>query len=242
MFSGDYGRQALDAIERLEHCATLSDAVEVMAVAVARFGFETILVTGLPEPGQRFSQRVIARRWSAEWFAHYTEENLDRVDPVARHCRRSAAPFEWVEAPYDPDTEREAAAVMRRAIDFRMARGFTVPIHGPAGYRAGVSLGGVDLDLNRHSKPALHLLTIYGFDQIHRLRQPYKTPHRSLTPREREVLNWAAHGKSAWEVGEILHIAQRTAEEHMATASRKLGAMNKTHAVAIAIRRKLIEP
>ena len=51
---------------------------------------------------------------------------------------------------------------------------------------------------------------------------------------------WAAQGKSAWEIGEILHIAQRTAEEHLATAARKLGAVNRTHAVAIAIRSKVI--
>lgn len=242
MFAGDYGRQALDAIERLERCTTISGAMDVMTATFSRFGFETIVVTGLPEPGERFAQRVIAKRWPAAWFAFYTEENLDRVDPVARHCRRSTVPFEWAEAPYDRETERGAAEVMRRAADFRMTRGFAVPMHGPAGYAAAVSLGGVDLDLNRRSKPALHVLGLYGYDHIRRLCQPPKGLHRSLTPREREVLSWAARGKSAWEVGEILHITQRTAEEHVATASRKLGAMNKTHAVAIAIGRKLIEP
>jgi LuxR family quorum sensing-dependent transcriptional regulator len=47
---------------------------------------------------------------------------------------------------------------MRRAADFRMVRGFIVPIHGFSGYEAAVSLGGVDLDLNLRSKPALHLM------------------------------------------------------------------------------------
>jgi LuxR family transcriptional regulator, quorum-sensing system regulator BjaR1 len=62
-----------------------------------------------------------------------------------------------------------------------------------------------------------------------------------LTPREREVLAWVAQGKSAWEIGEILEIAKRTVDEHAQTAVRKLGAVNRTHAVAIALRDNLIE-
>jgi DNA-binding CsgD family transcriptional regulator len=65
-------------------------------------------------------------------------------------------------------------------------------------------------------------------------------PH-SLTPREREVLTWVARGKSAWEIGEILHIVKRTVDEHVQTATRKLGAANRAQAVAIALRRRIIE-
>ena len=62
-----------------------------------------------------------------------------------------------------------------------------------------------------------------------------------LTPRERDVLAWVAQGKSAWEIGEILEIAKRTVDEHAQTAVRKLGAVNRTHAVAIALRDNLIQ-
>jgi DNA-binding CsgD family transcriptional regulator len=63
----------------------------------------------------------------------------------------------------------------------------------------------------------------------------------SLTAREREVLTWISLGKSAWEIGEILGIAKRTVDEHAQTASRKLGAANRTQAVAIAVRDRLID-
>ena len=62
----------------------------------------------------------------------------------------------------------------------------------------------------------------------------------NLTPREREVLTWISLGKSAWEIGEILGIAKRTVDEHAQTATRKLGAANRTQAVAIAVRDCLI--
>jgi len=61
-----------------------------------------------------------------------------------------------------------------------------------------------------------------------------------LTSREKEVLTWVARGKSAWEIGEILDIAKRTVDEHAQTAVRKLGAMNRTHAVALAVRDRII--
>ena len=62
----------------------------------------------------------------------------------------------------------------------------------------------------------------------------------SLTPREREVLWWAAQGKSAREIAEILHIGERTVNEHSQNAIRKLGAANRTQAVAVALRERLI--
>ena len=63
---------------------------------------------------------------------------------------------------------------------------------------------------------------------------------QALTSREVEVLTWVARGKSAWEIGEILDIAKRTVDEHAQTAVRKLGAVNRTHAVALAVRDRII--
>lgn len=62
-----------------------------------------------------------------------------------------------------------------------------------------------------------------------------------LTPREREVLTWVSRGKSASEIGEILHITKRTVDEHVQRAVRKFGAANRTQAAAIAIRDRLID-
>jgi len=73
--------------------------------------------------------------------------------------------------------------------------------------------------------------------------RPTQAQNRSiaLTPRELEVLTWVARGKSAWEIGEILQITKRTVDEHAQTAVRKIGAVNRTHAVAIAVRDRIVE-
>jgi LuxR family quorum sensing-dependent transcriptional regulator len=66
--------------------------------------------------------------------------------------------------------------------------------------------------------------------------RPRSTTKSKLTPREVEVLRWVANGKSAWEIGEILHIAKRTVDAHVQAGGRKLGATNRTHAVSLALR------
>jgi DNA-binding CsgD family transcriptional regulator len=51
--------------------------------------------------------------------------------------------------------------------------------------------------------------------------------------REREVLASAAEGKTAWEIGCILSLSQRTIEWHFLQAYKKLGATNRLRTIAI---------
>ena len=62
----------------------------------------------------------------------------------------------------------------------------------------------------------------------------------SLTPREIESLRWTMDGKTAWEVGNILGISERTAVLHVNNAMHKLGCINKHQAVLKALRLGLI--
>jgi LuxR family quorum sensing-dependent transcriptional regulator len=95
-------------------------------------------------------------------------------------------------------------------------------------------------DLSAYKKRTLHLMTLYAADRICSLRSAQSAPKPVLTNRQQEVLTWAAAGKSAWEMGEILNISARTVEEHAQQALQRLGAVNRTQAVAIAIRDRLI--
>jgi DNA-binding CsgD family transcriptional regulator len=61
-----------------------------------------------------------------------------------------------------------------------------------------------------------------------------------LTDREREVLALLAQGLQLEEIGQRLGIGAETVRTHVRNASDRLGASNRTHAVAIAIRHKLI--
>jgi DNA-binding CsgD family transcriptional regulator len=102
-------------------------------------------------------------------------------------------------------------------------------------------------------KHELHLIMIYWVQRAvdiiaeeHRgkvtiNRQPSETPGILLTDRERDMLAWAARGKTASDTAEILKISDETVETHIRNAMRKLDATNKTHAVAKAIYLGLID-
>jgi LuxR family transcriptional regulator, quorum-sensing system regulator BjaR1 len=59
-----------------------------------------------------------------------------------------------------------------------------------------------------------------------------ETPRARLTTRERDSLTYVAEGKTDWEIAKILGISETTARTHVDNARRKLGAVNRAHAVA----------
>jgi len=65
-------------------------------------------------------------------------------------------------------------------------------------------------------------------------------PHETLTPRQREVLQLAAEGKTNAEIAARLNISQRTVENHRATLMQRLGLQNQTELIRHAMRHGLI--
>ena len=65
-------------------------------------------------------------------------------------------------------------------------------------------------------------------------------PEVALTPRETEVISLVARGLGNKEIGSMLGTASGTVKAHVQSILSKLGAKDRTHAVAIAIRRGII--
>jgi LuxR family transcriptional regulator, transcriptional regulator of spore coat protein len=63
----------------------------------------------------------------------------------------------------------------------------------------------------------------------------------TLSPRELEILTWAANGKTYWETARILGIAYASVHSHANSLRLKLNAVNVTHAVARGYELGLIE-
>ena len=67
-------------------------------------------------------------------------------------------------------------------------------------------------------------------------------PSEPLSPREQEVLKLIAEAHTNREIGEILHLSEKTVESHRGNLLRKLGMRDRVQLVRYAIRRGLIEP
>jgi LuxR family quorum sensing-dependent transcriptional regulator len=237
----DTSRDAFSFVDAVERLTSVDDVANAMAQALARYGIEHFIVTGLPTKGQLFEELVIASRWPPEFFMLYVENDYALLDPLIRLAIQSHMPFEWHAESYQSDGNPRVADIMRRAADFGLKHGYLVPIHGPKGYEGCVSMAATKLDLSAKAKSAIHLMALYGFDRMRRLRGQKPEKKAVLTAREREVLSWVALGKSAAQISQTLKISKRTVDEHSQTAARKLGAANRTQAVAIAMRDRIIE-
>jgi LuxR family transcriptional regulator, quorum-sensing system regulator BjaR1 len=65
-------------------------------------------------------------------------------------------------------------------------------------------------------------------------------PSVRLTPRETDVLQWIAEGKSDWEISKILHVSEHLVDKMARQIRVKFGAANRTQAVAQALRHRII--
>jgi LuxR family transcriptional regulator, quorum-sensing system regulator BjaR1 len=148
------------------------------------------------------------------------------------------------------------------ARDFRYKEGFVVPLHfqdsicRPCSalilyiWTDPVQKFTFMISEHRHE---LHLKTIYwaqrAINLVEAERQPKfeqprsnETPSRMLlTDRERDVLTWAARGKTVLETATILGISENTIETHFKSVYEKMNVTNKTHAVVTAIYTSLID-
>lgn len=227
-------------IDELAGLSQVDDVLDAMERRLERVGFETVILAELPQGRQRFEDVVLGNRWPEEWFDLYTRNEFIKHDPLIPPIKRRTMPFEWNQSFYcGPD--HRAVEVLERAADFGLKHGYMVPIHGAGRSLGLVSMSGNAPNLAGPIKPALHLMALYAFERLRRLVQPGETEKQALTDREREVLALVAQGKSAWQIGELLSIAKRTVDDHAQTAFFKLGAVNRTHAVAIAMRDGLIQ-
>jgi two-component system, NarL family, response regulator len=64
--------------------------------------------------------------------------------------------------------------------------------------------------------------------------------HPELSPRELQVLRELAAGNSNKEIGQMLQITEHTVKAHVKSLLAKLGAIGRTEAIAIAMKRGLI--
>jgi LuxR family quorum sensing-dependent transcriptional regulator len=223
----------LSFLERIERASSSEAVLQIFEKAIAEMGADYFAVAFIPRPDQRIEDVCLAWKAPPEWRALCSGENFVQKDPAVRHCRHTVLPFDWASAPYDPDTEPQVQEVIDRARDFNTHKGLLIPIPSPSGIIGMIWVAGPYFDDREVHKPVLHSLALHVFHRVEQLLGRRAHPVAGITDREREVLAWASEGKTAWEIGRILSLSQRTVEWHLRQACKKLGATNRLQAIAI---------
>lgn len=187
-----------------------------------------------------------------EYGREYDRANHFYGDSVARENFRSFQPQYW--------SARDCVHLLARSeqckvlsiskptlslmMDFGMRGGFTSGCHPLAGEDTGsffyflgpsVPCDARVLAILEHLSPHIHqaLLRCAG-------DTPLASRGAFVSGREKQVLLWLKEGKSSWDISTILGISERTVNFHVSNIIRKLGAQNRSQAVALALQSRLI--
>jgi len=112
--------------------------------------------------------------------------------------------------------------------------------YGAGGLIASLHLGMARRDFVAGEAESIQRAGLLLTERLIDLAEPPPTHEVALSERELDALRYVAGGKTDWEIGVILGIAESTARFHIDNARRKLGAVNRAQTIArLAMRRML---
>ncbi|RAP41410.1 hypothetical protein BYZ73_10720 [Rhodovulum viride] len=195
------------------------------------------------------SREMIYRSTYPEGFTQrYASEGMVDHDPRAHYCESNAeAPLVWNRPGDNLAVDPGARDVLGLCEDYGLSFGMTLPLSR----RSPLNRAGMGLAFAARTQAEAEDIVTDSAGAIlstaalfHALAQ---TPDIAadmirLSLRERECLLWSAAGLRNKEIAFRLSISEKTVEHHMASAMKKLHALNRTHAVARALILGLIAP
>lgn len=206
-------------------------------------GFERVAATTIVEHPFSDTEFISVHNIPEQYLPLSASVTRAERDPVAQHCRRSTVPIIWSQDTY---VSRGLGEQWEEQEPFGFANGIALALHMPQGrhFLFGVNrAGGLPASPQETTQllASVQLFAVHACEAALKLLtpvEPLESP--ALTPRELECLRWTMEGKTAWEVGSILGISERTAVLHVNNAAHKLNCVSKHQAVIKAMRLGLL--
>lgn len=188
--------------------------------------------------GETTVQRIVNISYPQEWLSIYAERGFVAIDPVVCAHFANFSPKIWSETYEQWGRPRPFLSL---AEDFGIREGCSFGAFSPGRATATIFSLCTTEKQSQHALKIVNHIAPYFHEALQRvMRTDLPDCIGSLTPREYEVIRWMANGKSTWDMSVILGISERTVKFHIAAILQKLGASNRTHAVAKAISNRLI--
>jgi DNA-binding CsgD family transcriptional regulator len=210
-----------------------------------KLGFDTISAACVVDHSLTSTQFFGVDNTPAAYREMYEDSSSWKKCPVMQHCKYSPIPIIW-----DQQTYLESGQI--RLWEEQAAHGYkngvALALHFPGDRHYFI---GVDRDkpLIERSKQLTKIVADLQFFAVYAQEAGFKLFYPDvldgerqtrLTPRELEALRWTMDGRTAWEVGEVLNISERTAVFHLQNAVNKLDCTSKYQAVLKAMRLGLL--
>ncbi|MEX3316834.1 LuxR C-terminal-related transcriptional regulator [Sulfitobacter sp. PS-8MA] len=227
-------RTALDCFSRC--CAEAEDGVALAHCGLnfyAGYGINSVSYHGDDSEATAVQfDRDMSVSDEPRWTAHILDRAALGVSPIENLARRRILPFYWSEVAELTRMTKAEQSYLRRVLKAYPNDGLAIQVHGPQGAAAVVSLG-FAAAAPRLSK--VDIFTLHSAAQIAHLRYSVMmedggAQDANLSPREIEVLEWIAAGKSNGVIAEILGISPHTVDTNVRRIFSKLEVNDRTTA------------
>jgi DNA-binding CsgD family transcriptional regulator len=226
----------------IDEMETSYNAFKYLKAMAAEYGFEKFSVVEVPWEDCELSTVSIVNNWEPGFVKIYDELKLSRNSPIFLHTRKSVRPllFDVKEIQSQKPTDQREMAI-EEFESFGKTKGLILPVHTSHGMRGAITFTGNDIVISDEQIDQLQVRALYLFERIVELHQHsdrLKVP--DLSKKEVECLKWAAAGKTSAETAMITELTENAVNHCMAASVKKLNASNRAHAIAKAIRLRLI--
>ena len=222
-------------VEDLDEIHDISEASSRFHAFVEDCGFSHATSLRFPIPGETFEACSYMSTAPTQWLTRYNTQDYVHSDPLIRHAAKTSKAFFWSDMAANVHEDPIIEKFAYERSQFGLNDGLVVPIPGPSP-RAGIVSYACRNNLPRDMKPALVLSAHYFYNTITLLHQKKNRHKILLTKRELECLQWAAQGKTDWEIGSILGVDSKTVNYRIEKAKKKIGVPTRVQAVIHAIR------
>jgi DNA-binding CsgD family transcriptional regulator len=234
-----------DFVSRSNECSSREELFELYRKAINKFGFDRAVYTFMTDH-KHANQKAghgVQTNYPDDWMSHYMQNDYVQSDPVIMWGQNSYKEFRWDDIARSEYLNDEQRRIMHEVNEAGLKDGVGIPLHGPRGEFAGVGMASSDPGVN-NNKDALAKLRLLT-EQFHVCYCDLSSEEENvaipvLTPREREMLQWWAIGKTTEEIAIILNCSQSNVRWHIRTIYQKLDANTKILAVTKAIRMGII--
>jgi DNA-binding CsgD family transcriptional regulator len=231
-------------IKSILSATTAESAFDAFCLIMQKHGYDRIaysLVTDHPSLGLP-RQHGLATSYPEDWMKFYKEKDYHLVDPVTHRCLNSRIPFFWQDVVEEPNIAKESMKLMNEATDCGVTAGIGLSLCSTVGEKVGVGLARKtpSKDKDYQFLAGAYLLSVC-FHEKYRdlLTKPLVV---ELSEREKEVLQYAAEGKTDEIISVLLNIKVSTVRYHWSNIFRKLDANGRAYAISKALLLHLIDP
>jgi len=240
------GSQVIDQFDLLssfvDRCQSEALPVETVVAefgaAIQRLGFRYFACCSHVDPLDPPKGAMLLHNYPDAWVRRFSEEKYYEFDPVLRRAQYDPRPFFWDIALRAPPMTLAQRRLLAEAAGFRISHGFTVPLHLswlPGSMRASCSVVPDGDGIEPHRALMVQALAHTMYACLHHAQVTRRISYVKLTPRERQCLALAAHGKTDWDIGRILHLSECTVHTHFQRLMERLGVCTRRQAVAYAL-------